>query len=318
MSQIAPGRAARAALLALTLLPLHACDRHGSRVVSPSGVVWNRITPPGASEADWPDWRRDSIAFQVRVQGLDRIAVALEDGSGLEIEPESPTAGARNPRWVREGLLIYSSDLAGSEDLWYLDVGTGGARRLAAFPGMEWTPAPRPGSPGIVYVEGTDPDSGRLVLIPDTTAVPLGKIYLTPGSLGAGEPDWNPAGDQICFTVRGPNATSQIWRLSLTDTLPIQLTVAPSGNPSGGPQVDRSPKWSPDGSGILMSSNRGGLWGVWILSPLGEARGLTVIAQDVPGAELRHPTWSPDGKRIMASTNRSGDRALWTLSNLGL
>ena len=67
-----------------------------------------------------------------------------------------------------------------------------------------------------------------------------------------------------------------------------------------------------------MSSNRGGLWGVWILSPLGEARGLTVIAQDVPGAELRHPTWSPDGKRIMASTNRSGDRALWTLSNLGL
>ncbi|TMQ54017.1 MAG: hypothetical protein E6K74_07800, partial [Candidatus Eisenbacteria bacterium] len=214
MSRIAPGRAARAALLALTLLPLHACDRHGSRVVSPSGVVWNRITPPGASEADWPDWRRDSIAFQVRVQGLDRIAVALEDGSGLEIEPESPTAGARNPRWVR---------------------------------------------PGIVYVEGTDPDSGRLVLIPDTTAVPLGKIYLTPGSLGAGEPDWNPAGDQICFTVRGPNATSQIWRLSLTDTLPIQLTVAPSGNPSGGPQVDRSPKWSPDGSGILMSSNRGGL-----------------------------------------------------------
>jgi len=199
-------------------------------------VVWNRITPPRASEADWPDWRGDSIAFQVRVQGLDRIAVALEDGSGLEIEPESPTAGARNPRWVREGLLIYSSDLAGSEDLWYLDVGTGGARRLAAFPGMEWTPAPRPGSPGIVYVEGTDPDSGRLVLIPDTTAVPLGKIYLTPGSLGAGEPDWNPAGDQICFTVRGPNATSQIWRLSLTDTLPIQLTVAPSAIPRADPR----------------------------------------------------------------------------------
>jgi Tol biopolymer transport system component len=165
-------------------------------------------------------------------------------------------------------------------------------------------------------VEGANPDSGRLALLPDTSATPLTPIYLTPASLGAGEPSFNPAGDQICFSASGPNGTRQIWRLSLSDTLSIQLTVAASVNPPSGPVIDRSPRWSPDGTRILFASNRGGHWGVWTLSPLGEAQGLDLIAQDVGQAEIRHPTWSPDGTQVLLSSDRSGDRALWRLSNL--
>jgi len=283
-------------------------------MLSASGVRWDRITPAQVIGPDRPDWRADSIAFQTTVLGSDRIAVALEDGSGIAIEPETGSANDRAPRWARSGLLLYSSDLLGSEDLWYRDVPSGVTRRLDAFPGNEWTPAPRPGAPGIVYVEGANPDSGRLVLLPDTSAAPLVPIYLTPSSLGAGEPSFNPAGDQVCFSATGPNGTRQIWRLSLSDTLPIQLTVAM--NPPSGPVIDRSPRWSPDGTRILFASNRGGLWGVWTLSPLGEAQGLNVIAQDLSHAEIRHPVWSPDGSQVLLSSDRSGDRALWRLSNL--
>jgi Tol biopolymer transport system component len=308
--------AARAALAALLAGFLAACSHHVGGLVSASGVQWDRVTPAQVLEPDRPDWRADSITFQTRVTGSDRVAVAREDGSGTAIEPEAGSANSRAPRWVRSGLLLYSSDLLGSEDLWYRDLGSGATRRLDAFPGNEWTPVPRPGAPGIVYVEGANPDSGRLVLLPDTSAAPLTPLDLTSASLGAGEPDWSPAGDQICFSASGPNGTRQIWRLSLSDTLAIQLTVATPVIPPSGPIIDRSPRWSPDGTKILFASNRGGRWGVWTLSPLGEAQGLNVIAQDVSHAEIRHPVWSPDGSEVLLSSDRSGDRALWRLSNL--
>ena len=306
--------ALRAGAFALVAWSALSCGKSGTTLVSPAGVVWTRVTPSGVSEADRPDWLADSIAFQVRFQGSDRVAVALEDGSGVIVEPQAGTAGSRSPRWVRGGLLIESSDLSGSEDLWYRDVSTGVTRRLTAFAGAESNPAPRPGSPGIIYVEGSDPDSGRLVLIPDTSAAPLGRIYFTPAALGAGEPSFNPAGDHLCFSAAGPNGSRQIWKLSFSDTLAVQLTVAGSVNPPSGPVIDRSPRWSPDGTRILMASNRGGRWGVWALDPMGEAQGLSLIAQDLAGAEIRHPVWSPDGTEIMLSSDRSGERALWRLT----
>lgn len=298
----------RAAILGVLGCLLGACHHRATAPGTAAGVVWDRITPGSVLEPDRPDWRADSIVFQTKVGGPDRVAVAREDGSGIQIEPAPGASSERAPRWVASGLLLYSSDLSGPEDLWYRAVASGATRRLGAFPLGAWAPAPRPTAPGLVYVEGAAPDSGRLVLLPDSAAAPLTPLYLTPSTLVAGEPDWNPAGDQVCFSAAGPNGTRQIWRLSLADTLPIQLTV--------GASVDRSPRWSPDGTRILFASNRGGRWGVWTVSPLGEAQGLNVLAQDATGAEIRHPAWSPDGTRVILSSNRTGDRALWRLSNV--
>jgi Tol biopolymer transport system component len=272
-------------------------------------VIWERITPNLILDPDRPDWLADSITFETRIFGEEGLAVGGQDGFPIQLLPEPAGANARAPRWVHTGLLLYSSDLTGTEDLWYREISSGVTRRLTAS-ASAWAPVPRPTAPGLVYVEGAAPDSGRLVLLPDSAAVPLTPLYLTPAGLVAGEPDWNPVGNQICFSAAGPGGTRQIWRLSLTDTLPIQLTVASAG------VIDRSPRWSLDGTRILFASNRGGRWGVWTVSPMGEAQGLNVLAQDLPGAEIRHPAWSPDGTRLILSSDRSGDRALWRLSNL--
>jgi Tol biopolymer transport system component len=239
--------------------------------------------------------------------GAPRIAVARSDGTGAVIYPDLALASDRTPRWVSDSTLILSSDRGGSQDLWYLGR-SGAVRRLSSFAGEEWTPVPRPGNPGVVYVEGTDPLSGRLVLIPDTAAAPLGRIYLTPPGLRCGEPDWSPDGLNLSFTAAGLAGSRAIWRLSTVDTVAIQITVAVG--------QDRSPRWSPDGSRILFASNRLGRWGIWTVDRTGEGASLVLLAQDVAGAELRHPAWSPDGTAVVVSSDRSGTRDLWKLTQL--
>lgn len=283
---------------------------HGSPAPVPSRVLWTAASAPGTPDPDFPDWRGDSLAFQVEPMGLAAIAVAGDSGTGSAYFPSFPPTGDRAPRWVAPGLILYSSDrLGGSSDLWYLEPATGATQRLTDFPGDELTPAPRPSAPGVVYVEGTGAAAGRLVLLPDTAATPLARYYLTDTTLVASEPDWNPSGDEICFAASRGTGVTHIWRLSLSDTMSVQLTT--------GPIADRSPRWSPDGTRILFASERGGVSGIWTVSPAGEGTELRAWAYDLEGATVRHPTWSPDGKSVLLVSDRTGVPGLWLLTDLG-
>lgn len=305
-----PDRSLRA-LAALLLALLPACDRNPARPgTGGAPIEWTRVTASGVLEPDFADWRGDSIAFEVVEGAVHHLAVETDSGTGVNIYPAAAQTGDQTPRWVGPGLLVYSSDLAGTMDLWYLEVATGATRRLTAFAGDELTPAPRPGGPGIAYVERSGSGPGRIVLLPDTAMTPLTRYYITPPSLDSSEPSWDSSGSSLCFTAPDAGGHPHVWKLSLADTLAVQLTTGASD--------DRSPRYSPDGARILFDSDRYGSWGVWTVSPAGEGTALGVLAYDAAGAEIRHPAWSPDGKRILLSSDRGGTRALWILSGPGL
>jgi Tol biopolymer transport system component len=63
---------------------------------------------------------------------------------------------------------------------------------------------------------------------------------------------------------------------------------------------DQSPTWSPDGSEIAFSSDRGGTWAIYVM----EADGSNVHRVADDGT---HPDWSPDGSSIAFS--RAGSAA---------
>ena len=75
----------------------------------------------------------------------------------------------------------------------------------------------------------------------------------------------------------------------------------------GGPAFEMQPRFSPDGSRIAFSSDRGGLWNIWTM--------------DVKGSDLKQvskeqkwfinsPTWSPDGRFIFARRHFVSFRSL--------
>jgi dipeptidyl aminopeptidase/acylaminoacyl peptidase len=74
---------------------------------------------------------------------------------------------------------------------------------------------------------------------------------------------------------------------------------------------DRSPRWSPDGSRILFSSNRSGKYEAWTLRPDGS--GLTQIT-NLPDQPVVNPFWSPDGRHI-GFTYGSRGTAILDLAN---
>jgi hypothetical protein len=319
-----------AALAAIAVLAggLVSCD--GGQVVQPpdNGVVWTRLTPTGLNACRYPDLFGDSLVYTAfgtnpGVPGVfwDRLVFSGDDGEDpfLDIYPGLAQWIDFRPRWAGRQIIVFQSNRGGNFDIWYRDVVTLADRKLFASSLHESAPAPRPNSPGLAYVEFANPAtptstdlSGRIVLIPDTAAVPIEKIYLTPDTLQVGEPDWDPTGQRLVFSVLDKvDFTRHLYTMSLApgDSLPIQITT--------GASHDFSPRWSPDGNRILFASDRTGRSGLWVVHPEGEAQGLKLAAFDDRNAGVITPIWTLDGMGIIASSNgRGGVRSLWLLTNL--
>ncbi|HEU4726133.1 MAG TPA: hypothetical protein VFU59_12675 [Candidatus Eisenbacteria bacterium] len=329
---------AAAASLAFGLL---SCDGTPVTEPPPGGVKWERLTATAFRNCVYPDLTTagDSLVFSFTLGELfpdpnnpggfiavdhNRGAVCGSDGQDV-IPLRHPGAAAWNDyrhRWAGSQIVVYESNRNGNFDIWYRNLDYNEDRRLTGFDNTaanESSPAPRPNSPGLAYIEyggpipaGGSTLRGRVVLIPDTAAVPIQRIYLTGDSLYCGEPDWDPTGQKLVFTVENQNdLTRHLYTMNLApgDSLPVQITV--------GASHDFSPRWSPDGGRILFSSDRTGRWGVWIVNPTGQANGLQVVAFDDAGAVVLTPIFTPDGSSIIASSNgRGGYRSLWLLTNL--
>jgi Tol biopolymer transport system component len=61
------------------------------------------------------------------------------------------------------------------------------------------------------------------------------------------------------------------------------------------PDIDRDPRWSPDGRRIVFQSDRGGANSVWVVNADGS--GLRMLARSA--GELQRPIWSPEGTRVI-------------------
>ncbi|HWP99025.1 MAG TPA: hypothetical protein VNK92_01020, partial [Vicinamibacterales bacterium] len=109
--------------------------------------------------------------------------------------------------------------------------------------------------------------------------------------------DVSPDGRTIVFDLMG-----DIY------TMPIEGSGAsPARRLTSGPAFDMQPRFSPDGRRIAFSSDRDGLWNIWVMDTDGSN------ARQVSSERrwfVNSPTWSPDGAYIYARRHFVRERSL--------
>ncbi|NNM33096.1 MAG: hypothetical protein HKO53_08515, partial [Gemmatimonadetes bacterium] len=105
--------------------------------------------------------------------------------------------------------------------------------------------------------------------------------------------DVSPDGERIVFDLLGT-----IYEMPFAGGRAMPLTSGRSWN--------LSPRYSPDGSRIAFSSDRGGSHGIWVLD---RATGELTPVSDLPGRNVHRPTWSADGRSILAGVSGDGIRS---------
>ncbi|HEX9185905.1 MAG TPA: protein kinase [Vicinamibacteria bacterium] len=204
---------------------------------------------------------------------------------GLETEPALSPDGS---------LVAYTSDRAGSTDIWVSDIRGGEPVRITDDPSSDWSPA-------------WFPDGGAIAFVSDRGGEPaIWKVPRLGGSAiqlitSGWDPAVSPDGGRVAFVRAGRAGYSRIAVVSLaTPTVATDLT-----GDEDGLWNHRKPAWSPDRREIAYADSRN----LWLVSADGGgARRLT----SGPGPD-DHPAFSPDGSWLYYSSYRDGTFALWRL-----
>ena len=170
-------------------------------------------------------------------------------------------------------LLAFSSDRAGSLNLWVMPADGGEPQQRTAHAASDWGPAWSPDCEEIAF--HSDRSGNR-----DIWVVPLEPgpaRQLTRRTENDLDPRWSPDGETLVFSA-GPQP-AQTWVIDAKGGEPVPLIE----------DGDRPDDWSPDGRWILYKNAADGRRWRWSVEGDGK--------EDL-GFETRVARWAPDGRHI--------------------
>jgi len=222
--------------------------------------------------------------------------VAIAGGTPTEIPLPEP--GYHGPTWSPDGRrLVYSS----VKHIWTLRLD--GSDPVTVFNHEATSPPIWSNDGKHIFFKwkssGENPDVWWIPVDRDGRATGAAKIL----TVGANAYNFSIAGDGKRLAYASGVYRENLWCLPI-DTTRI-LSIADAEQLTFEKQRMRSIAMSPDREWIAFSSNRGGMWDIWIVNKSG--KGLRQVTAD--STNKNWPSWSPDGKRIAFSRRTPGSKA---------
>jgi Tol biopolymer transport system component len=208
--------------------------------------------------------------------------------------PRPPQPPPKPPAGV-DGAIVYSR----GGDIVAVNVGERAERRLTSDAAYDDGPAWSPSGSQVAFVSNRSGNADLYVMAADGSSV----TRVTSNPADDVGPTWSPDGSRVAFR-RQTGESFSVWIVNVDGTAEALVYAEPRGYV--GVQ-----DWSPDGSKLLLSIDRGGG---------GQIDTYTI---DVDGSRLKQLTsqpgddagaeWSPDGDKIVFWSDRTGG-GLYTMN----
>ena len=271
-----------------------------SATPGPSATATSTAGPTATTPVGTPVALTNQIAFVSNRDGNNEIYRMNADGSGVTRLTTSP-ADDQCPAWSPDGqyIVFASSELAGSSDIYVMNADGSYPRRLTTSPSVDTFPAWSPDGQYIAYMSdmeepGNADNPGNYdIYVMKADGSEIRRLTSEPGE--DTNPTWSPDGTWIAFLSDREGEFVGLYKMNSDGTNVIPLTVdvdlwtyeSPSWygsrlifsdglwmytvnddgtglrslTPEDAPYWDSSPTWSPDGTRIVLVSDRDTVYG---------------------------------------------------------
>ncbi len=203
-----------------------------------------------------------------------------------------------DPAWSPDGrYLAYSTDRAGTMDIWVRDMSDGSERQLTSGGNAEMSTAWSPDGTRLAYIRRAGLLGPLAVAVIDARGGDPTLVADGSSLFAAGRPAWSPDGRQLAVVVLKPFSGSYREGVSVVRLFPVDggepHDIGPPSTISLGPRGTAGPVFSPDG-GLLAYSAGSVLWTVPVArdgTPIGDPMRVTdELAES--------PSWTGDSQSI--------------------